>query len=84
MSVKRLRARIDKLEAALLRHSRMAELIATFMAGDLTDEEDKEALSLDRRWEAKKASIMAEWDRQFRKEERRRRHERTKQSFAPA
>ena len=83
MSVKRLRARIDKLEAALFRQSRMAELIATFVAGDLTDEEDKEALSLDRRWEAKKASIIAEWERQFDKEERRRRLQRTKQSSAP-
>jgi hypothetical protein len=84
MSVLRLRARIDRLEAALLRHSRMAELISKFKTGDLTADEDKEALSLDRRWPAIKASIVADWDLQFRKQERQKRHEQIKQSTAPA
>ena len=84
MSIQRLRARIDKLEAVLRRRSRMAELVATFKSGDLTDEEDKEALSLDRRWPATKASIMADWDLQFRKQERHGHLERRNQSSVPA
>jgi hypothetical protein len=84
MSVKRLRARIDKLEAALLRQSRMAELISKFRSGDLTAEEDNEALLLNRRWPATKASIVAEWDLQFRRQARHKALERTKQSSAPA
>jgi hypothetical protein len=45
----------------------MAELVAKFKSGDLTDEDDKEALSLDRRWPATKATLMAEWDRAYRR-----------------
>jgi len=84
MSVQRLRARIDKLEAALFRQSRMAELIAKFNLGELTEQEDKQARLLDRRWEATKASLMAEWDRQARRQEQLRQLERTRQSSAPA
>ena len=45
----------------------MAELISKFTTGDLTEEEDKEALLLDRLWSAKKASMMAAWERQYEK-----------------
>ena len=84
MSVQRLRARIDKLEAALFRQSRMAELIAKFKSGDITDEEENELLSLDRRWPATKASIWAEWELQWDKQARRKRVERTQDNSAPA
>jgi hypothetical protein len=67
MSARQLRHRIDRLEAAFHKQSRMAELVAKFKTGDLTPEEDKEALSLDRRWPATKASIMADWELQFRR-----------------
>jgi len=70
MSIRRLRARIEKLEAAYFRQSRMAELISNFKTGDLTEEEDKEALSLDRSWPATKASMIADWDRQYKDWER--------------
>jgi hypothetical protein len=53
MSVRNLRARLERLEAKLFKRSRMAELIAKFKTGDLTAEEDKEALWLDRRWSAR-------------------------------
>ena len=43
----------------------MAELISKFKTGDLTNEEDKEALALDRSWAATKASMIAEWERQY-------------------
>jgi hypothetical protein len=70
MSVQRLRARIEKLEATYFRQSRMADLISKFKTGDLTEEEDKEALSLDRSWPATKASIRADWERQYKDWER--------------
>src|SRR5262245_42831193 len=66
MSLRGLRNRIDRLAAALHKRSRMPELIAKFKTGDMTVAEEKEALSLDRRWPAIKASIVAEWDRQYR------------------
>jgi hypothetical protein len=62
----------------------MAELISKFKTGDLTEEEDKEALSLDRSWSATKASMIAEWDLRFRKQAQHRHLERTKQGSAPA
>ena len=46
MSIRRLRARIEKLEAAYFRQSRMADLISKFKTRDLTEEEEKEARSL--------------------------------------
>ena len=67
MNIRSLRARVERLEAKLFKRSRMAELVAKFKTGDLTDEDDKEALSLDRRWPATKATIMAEWDRAYRR-----------------
>jgi hypothetical protein len=71
MSVRSLRARLERLEAKFFKRSRMAELVARFKTGDLTDEDDKEALSLDRRWPATKAALMAEWDRAYRRMQRR-------------
>jgi hypothetical protein len=67
MHIRRLRARIDKLQAAMFKRSRMAELKAKLESGDLTPEEDREALSLDRRWPSTKAAIMADWERQFKR-----------------
>ena len=61
MSIRRLRARIEKLEAAYFRQSRMADLISKLKTRDLTEEEEKEAQSLDPAWPATKASINAEW-----------------------
>jgi len=43
----------------------------------MTLAEEKEALSLDRRWPAIKASIMAEWERQYRRQARRQKAQRS-------
>jgi hypothetical protein len=77
MSIRGLRNRIDRLAAALHKRSRMPELIAKFKTGDMTLAEEKEALSLDRRWPAIKASIMAEWERQYRRQARRQKAQRS-------
>jgi hypothetical protein len=71
MSIRSLRARLERLEAKLFKRSRMAELIAKFKTGDLTAEEDKEALALDRRWSATKSRLIDEWDRAYRRRQRR-------------
>jgi len=72
MGNRTLRARINRLEAELHRRVRMPELIAKFKNGDMTPQEENEALSLSPRWPAMKAAIRAEWERQVSMEARNR------------
>jgi hypothetical protein len=57
--IRRLRARIERLERELSKRVRVSELAMKFDNGTLTEEEDREALMLNPRWPAMKAALAA-------------------------